>query len=108
MEMLLVIVIVGSATWLWLDTARARDLARQLARRLCDESKVQLLDQTVALRRTWPVRVGGRLMLERGFSFEFSEDGAHRLHGQLTMVGVRLRHAVLDGERIGRVIVQPQ
>lgn len=106
--MLLAITVVGLIAWFWLDTARARDLARQLAGRICSDASVQLLDQTVALSRTFPVRRRGAVTLARRFSFEFSEDGARRHGGELTIVGSRLHAAVLDGERIGRVIIQPQ
>ncbi len=107
MGTLIAIVVVGLVAWGWLDTARARDQARLVARRLCEEAGVQLLDQTVSLRRTVPRRTVSGFTLARAFVFEFSEDGASRREGRLFLVGQRLRRAVLEGERIGRVIVEP-
>lgn len=97
-----VVMLVG---WGWLETARARDLARRLARRLCKEAGVQLLDETVALRRTFLRRQGGRFSIGRQFRFEFSEGGVDRRSGELTLIGGRMETAVLDGERIGRTII---
>ncbi|MDX1569337.1 MAG: DUF3301 domain-containing protein [Xanthomonadales bacterium] len=101
------IAILAGVAWLWLDTAQARDRARHLARRLCKDSGVQLLDQTVGLNRTFVRRIRGRFLIGREFGFEFSEQGMDRCHGQLTLHGSHLQNAVLDGARIGRVIVQP-
>ena len=105
---LLTVLALFLVAWLWLDTTSARDRARALARRLCEDAGVQLLDQTVSLHRTRVVRPGGgALQLSRHFGFEFSEDGANRHHGELELIGGRLKWAVLEGQAIGRVIVQP-
>lgn len=105
MEQLLALVAVVAIVLIWLDSTRAREVARTTAARLCGEAGVQLLDQTVALERAYPLRTASGLRIGRDYGFEFSEDGASRRRGSLRLVGTRLREAVFDGERIGRLIV---
>ena len=69
----------------------ARELARALGRTLCDSARVQLLDQTVTLRRLKLVRIPARgLCVRRDYGFEFSTDGQDRRRGTLSVIGDRL------------------
>ena len=89
-EPLLGLLLVFSAVWLWLDGARAREMAVGLAQRACKERGVQLLDQAVALRRLglrWQSR---GLRIRRVYRFEFSEEGIGRQVGYLVLVGLDL------------------
>jgi hypothetical protein len=86
-ESLLPMVLVLAAFWLWQNALRARERAREQARKLCARSGVQLLDQTVALRRVRPRRVpGGGLRLLRCYGFEVSVDGHDRRRGSLDLL----------------------
>lgn len=99
------LVAIFAIAWFWLDTAAARDRARNGARRLCSELRVQFLDQTVALTRTRLRRdPNGGLCWERLFRFEFSESGTERYPGRVEILGRRATWATLDGGRIGRVL----
>ena len=90
----------------WLDTTQARDQARGLARRACEDLGVQLLDQTVALSRTQLTRQGtGLLGVERCFRFEFSEAGNDRNLGELRLRQATVIRIVLDGALMGRVVI---
>jgi len=89
-EQLLVLLLVLGIGWLWLDSARARELAVGLAQRACNERGVQLLDQAVALRRLG-LRWGPRgLRFRRVYRFEFSEEGIGRHNGYLVLQGLEL------------------
>lgn len=97
-------VVAAIAVWFWY-AMRARDQARIWSRRLCQEQRVQLLDETVSLVKTRPRFDGNGLAFMRVFRFEFSEEGIGRSAGELVLVRGRLERAVLDGQQIGRVII---
>lgn len=76
--------------WFWLDSLRAREIAFGICRAACERSDLQLLDQTVALRR---IRLAwGRegMRLRRVYRFEFSEEGVGRRSGYLVLRGIAL------------------
>lgn len=82
---------------LWNDALKARERALQASGRVCRELDVQLLDQTVALRRMRPARdAGGRLRLRREYGFEFTLEGSERRRGTVLMLGVRVESVHLD------------
>jgi hypothetical protein len=89
-DYLIALLLVLGGGWLWLDGARAREMAVGLAQRACRERGVQLLDQAVALRRIslrWR-RQGIRV--RRVYRFEFSEEGVGRRTGYLVLSGLQL------------------
>jgi hypothetical protein len=84
--------------WFWVDSLRARERALLACARACRQVNAQLLDSTVALHRIWPVRApDGGLTWQRSYRFEYSFDGANRLHGSVV-----LRGRVLEGVAIQR------
>lgn len=86
-ESLLPMVLVLAGLWTWQNTLRARERARELARGLCARAGMQLLDETVAVRRLHLRRVPGEgLRLERCYGFEVSVDGADRQRGSLNLL----------------------
>lgn len=87
LESLLPMVLVLAAFWLWQNALRARERARELAHGLCARAGLQLLDETVAVRRLRLRRVPGEgLRLERCYGFEISVDGADRRRGSLNLL----------------------
>ncbi|BDU20469.1 DUF3301 domain-containing protein [Dyella sp. GSA-30] len=81
--LLALLTIVG----LWLKLNRAREQATAEARQQCLRHGLQLLDETVGLRSLRLRRVGGRLGVERCYSFEVSIDGDDREPGRLWLIG---------------------
>lgn len=81
------LLLIGAAIALWLRALRAREQAGRLARELCRRAGVQLLDQTVSLRRVGLARVDGRLRLKRRYGFEVSTQGHDRHPGHLDLLG---------------------
>jgi hypothetical protein len=76
--------------WFWLDSLRAREIALGICRAACAARNLQLLDQTVALRRlglSW--RAEG-IRLRRAYRFDFSEEGVGRLSGYVVLRGIDL------------------
>lgn len=84
---LILMLLAGAAVALWFDALAARELAGSCARRLCRDAGVQLLDQTVVLRRLGLARKDGRLCLRRSYAFEVSFDGTDRHAGSINMLG---------------------
>lgn len=84
---LIAMIVLGAIALVWQDALAARETARRASQRLCAEAGVQLLDQTVALRRLALARAGdGRLALRRWYNFDVSTDGSDRHRGSLRLL----------------------
>ena len=83
--------LLGLLGWFWMDALRAREAALAAARRACAGEGLQLLDETVAVERLRVARdENGHVALRRDYAFEYSQDGADRHRGGLTLVGREL------------------
>lgn len=76
---------------------RIRELALIAARRACNDRGVQLLDQTVSIKRLSMSRDDqGRWRVWRQYQFEYSEEGFEREHGNVIMLGNRVHGLVMS------------
>lgn len=81
---------LGLAAWAWHSSRAAHERVVVIARTVCRDLNVQLLDDTVALKR---LRVHWRrhgFELSRTYGFEFSADGSGRNSGDVALNGLRL------------------
>lgn len=98
---LALLLLLTLAVAFWFDAAGARERARRIGKSACRRLGVQLLDDTVGLRRLRPGRNDhGRVCLVRDYGFEYSPDGAAREPGMLRLRGGRAELLML--ERDGR------
>jgi len=81
---------IALAVWIWMDALAARERAITFGRDLCRTAGVQLLDQTVSLKRLRVRRIDGLPTLVRRYGFEVSLDGSDRHRGQLDLEGSQL------------------
>ena len=80
--LLLLLVVV----YVWFEIMRIRELVVSHCKRLCQEARLQLLDQTVALASlSFKRSRNGMLTLQRIYGFEVSENGVDRLSGYVTV-----------------------
>lgn len=87
----LLIAVLALAVWAWGDALRAREAALRACRRTTSRLGLQLLDETVALRRLRPARdADGRLRLRRHYGFEYSVRGDERRQGEAVLLGRRV------------------
>ncbi len=86
----LLLLAIGTLLWAWMDALRAREIATIHGRTLCREAGVQLLDQTVSLKRFRLARRDGLPTLVRRYGFEVSTDGSDRHRCHLDLAGGRL------------------
>jgi hypothetical protein len=84
------LLVVAAIIWAWLDALGARERAVRYGRELCREAGVQLLDQTVSLKRLRIGRRDGLPAFVRRYGFEVSLDGSDRHRGHLDIAGNRL------------------
>lgn len=84
---LLSLLALAAVVGLWLKLSRARERAGEEARQQCLRHGLQLLDETVGLRKLRWRRVNGLLRIERCYGFEVSVDGNDRRPGRLWMIG---------------------
>jgi len=90
------LLLIAFLVWFWFDSTRSHELAVQITSRLCFKHDVQLLDETVALRRlglSWP-REG--LRLKRTYRFDYTIEGTERRTGSLVLLGSRLAAYNID------------
>ncbi len=87
---LFALIILGAISLLWLDGARARELATGIAKETCRRRGFQLLDQTVSLSRMALRRTADGLRFRRMFRFDYSVEGVGRRTGHILLLGVRL------------------
>lgn len=90
MSSLLAIFLLLLIGWFWLDSLRAREIALAICKRACEGEDLQLLDQTVALRRLGLSWQAEGLRLRRVYRFDFSEEGVGRRSGHLVLRGIQL------------------
>lgn len=75
----------------WWRSRDAKAVALIHAARRCQSLDLQLLDQSIVLRKSRLMRSpSGWLQWWREYSFEFSSTGNERYYGQLTLLGHQL------------------
>lgn len=107
MGILTALLVLAIGVVLWIEHLGAREAARAYCLAQCRRARVQLLDQTVALRR-WRIRwvTGSGVRLRRQFAFDFSSDGLGRRQGYLWLIGRELELISMDSER-GEDFIDP-
>ncbi|QKT03214.1 DUF3301 domain-containing protein [Ectothiorhodospiraceae bacterium 2226] len=86
----------GAVAW-WVSAMRLHERAGYFGARACDRHRVQLLDQTVHLRKLGLARDdAGRMRVRRYYAFEFTTTGADRRGGVIVMLGPRLEYVHLE------------
>jgi len=97
MESLIYIAVLGGIIFLWLDGARAREIAIGISQSVCDKHHFQLLDQSVA-RQRFGLRWGDEgIRFRRMFQFEYSDIGDERKIGYVILIGHRLEYIEVPG-----------
>lgn len=67
----------------------------------CKSMDVQLLDDSVELKRFWFKRnTRGQLAIWRSYAFEFSSTGEERYQGRVIMLGMQLEQVDLAPHRL--------
>ncbi len=105
MESLTLVIILLLIGLLWLDGARARELATRIARGRCRQSDVQFLDGTVSLKQLGLRWGGGGLRLRRRFQFDYSMQGVERRTATLVLIGTALESLDLGLPQTGEAEV---
>jgi len=91
------LMVVAVALLLWWETLAVKELALQAVRKQCQQHELQLLDQSIALRKFWLRRNNqGRVVVQRVYQFEFSYTGEERNRGQIEMLGRQVGKVNLD------------
>lgn len=83
---------------IWLDGARARELAVAIADELCKRRGYQLLDDTVALSRFRLSQSSQGIRIRRMFRFDYSAEGVGRRGGVVIMRGTAVERVDLGDE----------
>jgi hypothetical protein len=95
---LILLIVIFVLALLWLDGARARELAIAISKAACKRQGLQLLDDTVFRERIglrWTPR---GLRFRRMFKFEYSTEGTLRQSGYILLIGAELELIHLQNE----------
>jgi hypothetical protein len=85
---LLVIVLLLLVIWLWESNMRAKESALRGCNGLCKTHDLQLLDDTIALKKISLKRgKNGAIAFYRVYAFEYNTDGQNRRVGELSLLG---------------------
>ena len=91
MTELILLAVFLALGWLWWDSMQAREAAVAAARAACHAEGLQFLDDTVGIASLKPARnADGRLLLQRAYDFEFSDNGDNRIRGSVVTLGRRV------------------
>jgi hypothetical protein len=91
----ILLALLGVVAWFWFDTIQCQEIAKNICKHTCRQLQLQLLDDTIALKRVRLKRnQNGRLALQRTYQFEFSDGGNNRQQGMVIMRGIALE--ILD------------
>lgn len=100
MNGLVLLLLISALIWFWLNSRRAHEFGVGLCRHLCEKNSVILLDETVILDKLKLRRnASGRIVFERTYRFEYSDDIALRQHGELVIVGLEPVEISIGGQR---------
>lgn len=87
LELVLLFLLV-SAAWFWLDTISKREIAIHFGHEICKRMQLQLLDETVSCQKLRLARNGrGKIQIQRTYSFESTSNGSQRLQCSLILRG---------------------
>ncbi|RLA05689.1 MAG: DUF3301 domain-containing protein [Gammaproteobacteria bacterium] len=97
----LAILLLVAIAWFWWESRGVAEMAIRVARRSCDSSGVQLLNDTVGWEKVRLKRNDqGRMQVQRTYFFEFSTDIERRYKGVIVMLGKRLSRVEMEAHRI--------
>jgi hypothetical protein len=98
-DLVLLALLAGLVWYVW-DAVRAKEIARRACKEVCAGAEVQLLDDTVALRRMGLGRdARGALRLRRRYGFEFTRLGERRYRGWVTLLGTVVDNVEMEPHR---------
>ncbi|MBF0448722.1 MAG: DUF3301 domain-containing protein [Magnetococcales bacterium] len=81
----------------WYSTMRARERGLTIARQVCSEIGMPLLDDTIFLSHLSLKRAaGGQLKISRVYTFRYLGERNHIYHASLILVGERQESLLLD------------
>lgn len=90
MELILLFILITLA-WFWLDSLAKRERAIALGTELAARLNLQLLDETVSCSKLWLGRNRrGHVQILRTYEFDVSANGVDRLHCHLMLLGNQL------------------
>ncbi len=95
---LILLILIFVLALLWLDGARARELAIGISKAACKRQGLQLLDDTVFMQRIGLRWTPGGLRFRRMFRFEYSTEGTLRQSGYVLLIGTKLEIIHLQSE----------
>ncbi|MDH3380760.1 MAG: DUF3301 domain-containing protein [Gammaproteobacteria bacterium] len=75
---------------------RVREFVTRYARDYCRDRDLQFLDGTASITAISPTQLQGKLMLQRTYRFEYTDNGANRRNGVIIVIGDTIQHVIVD------------
>ncbi len=97
MANILILLLLATLVWFWMNSARAKEIALQASAKACHDINAQFLDQTASLKSLKLIRTNtGRMGIQRIYRFNFSLDRISRLDGYVEINNYEVSHVFLD------------
>ena len=91
--------VIAAILVFWYIQTKHREKSIIIGKRLCRESDLQLLDETVSLSSIKPIFHNMNILLVRTYRFEYSHEGSDREHGKICLIGEQVRWVEIDNEK---------
>jgi len=98
---LLIIFSLPLVAWFWIDSTKVIESARTVAAKMCKNSNVQFLDDSVhQIKFSFGKNSHGQIKFVRKYEFEFTNNEHQRYKGELVFAGSQLLSSQMDAYRI--------
>jgi hypothetical protein len=87
------LLILALLIWLWQSQLKAKEVALAVSKAFCEQHHWQLLDDTVALKKTRLYRQAGTWHIQRRYQFDYCQQGDIRQQASLTLNGYQVQFA---------------
>jgi hypothetical protein len=92
---LFILFLVSFLVWLWWHSTQLQKIAKNLAKKACEQADVQFLDDTVALKKIYLTKHNKEFKLGRVYCFEFALNTNIRKNGFISFIGNNVNEVFL-------------
>ena len=93
---IILLILISSFAYLWWQGKAIKEKALPLVKDYCKKMDVQLLDDTISIKKTIPIWHNRQAQIKRTFLFEFTVTGELRYEGKIEFISDTLHSINLE------------